>query len=69
VNNYGLIVQVIYAQTLNDIIFKFNIVHAILWDFGGGPRSLDSLMGGISSESVFVFLNFIGKHQAASANG
>ena len=25
-------------------------------DVGGGPRCLDSLMGGISSESVFGFL-------------
>ena len=33
---------------------------------GGGPRCLDSLTGGISSESVF---NFKKKHQAASANG
>jgi hypothetical protein len=33
---------------------------------GGGPHCLDSLMGGISSESVVYF--FI-KHQAASANG
>jgi hypothetical protein len=36
---------------------------------GGGPRCLDSLMGGISSDSFLVFCNFIGKHQAASANG
>jgi hypothetical protein len=36
---------------------------------GGGPRCLDSLMGGISSESVFGFFNFIEKHQAASAKG
>ena len=34
---------------------------------GGGPRCLDSLMGGISSESVFDFFNFNKKHQAASA--
>jgi len=33
---------------------------------GGGPRCLDSLMGGISSESVVCFFE---KHQAASANG
>ena len=33
---------------------------------GGGPRCLDSLMGGISSESFGFFLV---KHQAASANG
>jgi hypothetical protein len=33
---------------------------------GGGPRCLDSLMGGISSDSVGFFLV---KHQAASANG
>jgi hypothetical protein len=39
------------------------------WDVGGGPRCLDSLMGGISSELVFGFFNFIGKHQAASAKG
>jgi hypothetical protein len=26
------------------------------WLDGGGPRCLDSLMGGISSESVFGFL-------------
>jgi dTDP-4-amino-4,6-dideoxygalactose transaminase len=36
---------------------------------GGGPRCLDSLMGGISSESFLVFCNFNEKHQAASANG
>ena len=36
---------------------------------GGGPRCLDSLMGGISSESVFGFLNFIEKHQAALVKG
>jgi len=35
-------------------------------DLGGGPRCLDSLMGGISSDSVGFFLV---KHQAASANG
>jgi hypothetical protein len=35
-------------------------------ELGGGPRCLDSLMGGISSESV---VDFLGKHQAASANG
>ena len=33
---------------------------------GGGPHCLDSLMGGISSESFGFFLV---KHQAASANG
>jgi len=33
---------------------------------GGGPRCLDSLMGGISSDSVVCFYE---KHQAASANG
>jgi DNA polymerase III delta prime subunit len=33
---------------------------------GGGPRCLDSLTGGISSESVFIFKK---KHQAASAKG
>lgn len=33
---------------------------------GGGPRCLDSLMGGISSDS---FCFFLAKHQAASANG
>ena len=33
---------------------------------GGGPRCLDSLMGGISSDSIGFFLE---KHQAASANG
>jgi hypothetical protein len=33
---------------------------------GGGPLRLDSLMGGISSESV---VDFFLKHQAASANG
>jgi hypothetical protein len=38
-------------------------------DPGGGPRCLDSLMGGIISESVFGFFNFIEKHQAASAKG
>ena len=36
---------------------------------GGGPRCLDSLMGVISSESVFGFLNFIEKHQAALVKG
>jgi hypothetical protein len=36
---------------------------------GGGPRCLDILTGGISSESFLVFCNFIGKHQAASAKG
>jgi len=36
------------------------------WEGGGGPRCLDSLTGGISSESVF---NFKKKHQAASAKG
>jgi hypothetical protein len=36
---------------------------------GGGPRCLDSLMGGISSESFFGFFNFNEKHQAASAKG
>jgi len=35
----------------------------------GGPRCLDSLTGGISSEPVFGFVNLIEKHQAASANG
>jgi hypothetical protein len=38
-------------------------------DDGGGPRCLDSLMGGISSESFFGFFNFNEKHQAASAKG
>jgi hypothetical protein len=33
---------------------------------GGGPRCLDSLTGGISSDSFGFFLV---KHQAASANG
>lgn len=33
---------------------------------GGGPHCLDSLMGGISSESLGFYLE---KHQAASANG
>jgi hypothetical protein len=41
----------------------------LLEEGSGGPRSLYSLMGGISSESVFGFFNFIEKHQAASANG
>ena len=39
---------------------------AIKMVIGGGPRCLDSLMGGISSDSVDFFLV---KHQAASANG
>jgi hypothetical protein len=33
---------------------------------GGGPHCLDSLMDGISSESI---VKFFMKHQAASANG
>jgi hypothetical protein len=33
---------------------------------GGGPRRLDSSMGGISSDWICFFLV---KHQAASANG
>jgi hypothetical protein len=35
-------------------------------DLGGGPHCLDSLMGGISSDSIVYFFM---KHQAASANG
>ena len=33
---------------------------------GGGPHCLDSLMDGVSSESI---VKFFMKHQAASANG
>jgi hypothetical protein len=33
---------------------------------GGGPHCLDSLMAGISSDSIGYFFM---KHQAASANG
>lgn len=47
-----------HAQQVNELLVK-----------GGGPRCLDNLMGGISSESVFGFFNFIEKHQAASAKG
>ena len=39
---------------------------ATMTALGGGPRCLDSLMGGISSDSFSFFLV---KHQAASANG
>ena len=39
---------------------------AAYFDKGGGPYCLDSLMGGISSESI---VKFFMKHQAASANG
>jgi hypothetical protein len=43
--------------------FKRSIIEQLL---GGKIRCLDSLMGGISSESFGFFLV---KHQAASANG
>jgi nucleotide-binding universal stress UspA family protein len=47
---------------------KLILVHAFphTSDLGGGPHCLDSLMDGISSESI---VKFFMKHQAASANG
>jgi hypothetical protein len=45
---------------------KVDVIREFLNNLGGGPRCLDSLMGGISSDSVGFFLV---KHQAASANG
>ncbi|RPJ07443.1 MAG: DUF932 domain-containing protein, partial [Deltaproteobacteria bacterium] len=40
--------------------------HVVNTYTGGGPHCLDSLMDGISSESI---VKFFMKHQAASANG
>ncbi|MFZ0533500.1 MAG: hypothetical protein WAM09_09990, partial [Anaerolineales bacterium] len=44
----------------------FPILIFVLLLSGGGPHCLDSLMDGISSESI---VKFFMKHQAASANG